>query len=340
MPDVVDEIRNDETEAPDMDFEAVMDLTDRTLSPIALVADEFVRTYMAREFIAAQNLAAGGRRGQPARSQDQIAIIPLHGVITPRGSLLARIFGLGGGLEQFRADLQAAMADDNVSSVILDVDSPGGTVDMVPETAAEILAARGNGKPILAISNTMAASAGYWIASAADELSVTPSGQVGSIGVFTVHEDISRMAESMGVKTTIISAGRFKTDGNPFEPLSKSAQQAMQTNVNDLYAMFVDSVAAGRGVPAQAVRAGYGEGRMVLAERAQMLGMVDRVETLDDMIARVGGTPVTADTAGDMAELDGPEANADGEPPTAVSGDRLPVRLYGEDRREQPAWLL
>jgi signal peptide peptidase SppA len=256
--------------------------------------------------------------------------------------MLARIFGLGGGLEQFRADLSAAMADDNIGSIILDVDSPGGTVDMVPETAAAIAAARGNGKPILAISNTMAASAGYWLASQADELSVTPSGQVGSIGVFTIHEDLSRMAESMGVKTTVISAGRFKTEGNAFEPLSKAAQHAMQTNVNDLYAMFVDQVAAGRNVPAQAVRAGYGEGRMVLAERAQMLGMVDHVETLDEMIARLGGTPVAESVPPDVNDTDdatagGLEVSTEGQ---KVAAGIPPGRMYGEDRREQPAWLL
>lgn len=273
--------------------------------------------------LAARQLATGAtgqplavaRRGTPAPvtrgDGTQLAIIPLHGTITPEGSLFSMLFGLGGGLQAFRASFREALADDNVSAILIDVNSPGGIVDLVPETAAEIRAARGQGKPIVAIANTLAASAGYWIASQADELIVTPSGMVGSVGVFTIHEDLSRMADMMGITVTMIAAGDHKIDGNAFQPLSKAARASLQDMVDQIYASFTMDVAAGRGVPVAAVTAGYGQGRVVLAKDALALKMVDRVEPLEATLARLGGVPdeeagsedVTEDM-GDSTDLD------------------------------------
>lgn len=246
------------------------------------------KTPLAPQPVAAASRARGTRMVTPAGGQ--VAVIPLHGAITPRMSLLSMLFGGSGGLESFGECFSDALDDDDVEAIVIDIDSPGGVIDLVPEMAAQILAARGS-KPIVAVANTMAASAAYWIASAADELVVTPSGQVGSIGVYTIHEDFSKMEQMMGISTTIISAGPFKTDGNPYEPLSRGALAAMQDQVDTLYGMFTDAVAAGRGVKAAGVRAGFGEGRLVLAGQALQLKMVDRVETLGQTIARLGGVP-------------------------------------------------
>lgn len=298
----------------------------------------------------------------------QVAVIRLHGTIRPRGSWLSMLFGLGGGLQSFREQFAEAMADDDVGAVLIDVDSPGGLIDLVPETAAQIRQARGQGKQIVAIANTLCASAAYWIASQADEVIATPSAQVGSIGVFTVHEDISRMADAMGIKTTIISAGQFKVESNPYEPLSKGAKSALQSQVDDLYGMFTADIAAGRKTSQAAVQAGYGQGRCVLAADALKLGMVDRVETYEQTLERLGGTPSdddapTLDEAPDESD-DGPEASAetaeqvtpppdDGPdktgahhaevtPPGAGATGDIPVADYlnSEALREQPAWLL
>jgi signal peptide peptidase SppA len=234
-----------------------------------------------------------------------------------------------------------------VSAIIIDIDSTGGLIDLVPETAAEVRAARGNGKQIVAIANTMAGSAAYWIAAQADEMVVTPSGQVGSIGVYTIHEDVSKLEERIGIKTTVISAGRFKAEGSPWEPLSRGAQQALQSNVDDLYALFVQDVAAGRGVKTAAVTAGYGEGRMVLAAQALPLKMVDRVETIEQTIIRLGGTAdddQPDDDDDDATQPDDPDGDGDDDsedaPEARAQSAEGAERLYGEDRREQPAWLL
>ena len=110
------------------------------------------------------------------------------------------------------------------------------------------------------------------------------SGQVGSIGVYGVHEDLSKAAERLGVKTTLISAGKYKTEGNPWEPLSDLARSEMQSKVDAHYRQFTDDVAFGRGVSPGAVVKGYGEGRMLLARPALAAGMVDEIGTLDGVL--------------------------------------------------------
>jgi capsid assembly protease len=220
---------------------------------------------------------------ESARAGRGVAVLPLTGVITPRGSLLSLLFGGGGGLVDFRASFREAMSSPDVGAIVLDVDSPGGLIDLVPETAEEIRAARGV-KPIVAVANTLAASGAYWIASQADELVITPSGSAGSVGVYMVHEDWSGFNEKEGIQPTYISAGKYKVEGNPDEPLSEEAQADWQREVDDLYAMFVEAVAQGRGVSTAQVRDGYGEGRTLLAHRALGAGMVDRVATLEETV--------------------------------------------------------
>lgn len=229
-----------------------------------------------------------GPRG--AQVTGGVAVLPLRGLITPRPSFLGLLFGGGGGLQSFRQSFHEALASDDIASILIDVDSPGGVTDLVPETAAEIRAARGT-KPIVAIANTMAASAAYWIASQADELVVTPSGEVGSVGVFMAHEDWSKFDEELGVSTTLISAGKYKTEGNPYEPLTDEARDAFQATVDDLYAMFISDVAKGRSATPAAVKAGYGEGRMALARRAVEAKMADRIDTFEGTVARLVRRP-------------------------------------------------
>lgn len=214
-----------------------------------------------------------------------VALIPVYGVITPKADLFSEMSG-GTSVERLQATFRDALADGDVTAIVLDVSSPGGSVGLLPELAAEIRNARGT-KPIVAIANTRAASAAYWIASQADEVVVTPSGDVGSVGVFAAHEDISALQEALGVKTTLISAGKFKTEGNPFEPLTDDALAAIQERIDETYAQFVADVAAGRGIDASKVEADFGQGRMLTARNALRAGMVDRVDTFEATVHRL-----------------------------------------------------
>lgn len=221
-----------------------------------------------------------------ATSKGAVAVLPLYGVISQRMDLMTQISG-GTSTERFSRDLKQAVDDPGIKAIVIDVDSPGGSVFGVEELASEIRAATEK-KYIVAVANSLAASAAYWIGSAASEMVMTPGGEVGSIGVYTVHQDYSEHLAKEGVKTTLIKAGKYKAEGNPFEPLSDDAKEALQKRVEEIYNSFVASVASGRGVSTSTVRSGFGQGRVVGAKEALDMKMVDRIETLQDTLARLG----------------------------------------------------
>jgi signal peptide peptidase SppA len=226
----------------------------------------------------ANNVAAGG---------GAIAVLPFYGVVTQRGNMVDAISGGGSASTQlFTQSLREALADPSIGSILIDIDSPGGSVYGVTELASEIMAARGQ-KQIVAISNSLAASAAYWVGCAASEFYVTPGGEVGSIGVWQAHEDWSKAMDEAGVKTTLISAGKFKVEGNPYTPLDDEAQAFMQSRVDDYYSAFTKGVAKGRGVSINDVRNGMGQGRVLGADAALAEKMVDGIMTFDDVITKM-----------------------------------------------------
>ncbi len=236
--------------------------------------------------IDAKAVQAASGTGNPS-SGGNVAVLPIYGVISHRASM---DISSGGGfnIQGFRQRFRQALDEPSISTIVLDVDSPGGSVDGVDELAKEIYQARGQ-KKIVAVANTMAASAAYYLASSAEELAVTPSGEVGSIGVYMVHSDYSKLYESRGIANTLIKAGKFKAEGNPFGPLNDEAATALQGNVDAYYEMFVKAVARNRGVGVDAVRNGFGEGRTVMAKDAVKQGMADRVATLDEVLNELTG---------------------------------------------------
>jgi signal peptide peptidase SppA len=218
---------------------------------------------------------------------DGIKVLPLHGMISQRGGGMLDLFGLGGTPTQlFTNAFRSALDDDTVRSIVIDIDSAGGSVYGVSELATEIHAARGT-KPIVAVANSLAASAAYWIGSSAGEFYTTPGGEVGSIGVCSAHEDYSKHLEQLGVKTSVISAGKYKSEGNFFEPLSGDARKFLQSRVDDYYAEFTKSVARGRGVSVGRVTSGLGQGRVLGADQALGEQMVDGVMTFDQVLQRM-----------------------------------------------------
>jgi capsid assembly protease len=227
---------------------------------------------------SANNTAAGS---------GSIAVLPLYGVVTQRGNMMDDISGPGStSTQRFTQALRDAVADPAVGSILIDIDSPGGSVYGVGELAAEIMQAR-NSKNIVAVANSLAASAAYWIGCAASEFYVTPGGEVGSIGVWQAHEDWSKALEEDGVKVTLISAGKFKVEGNPYQPLDGDAQAFMQSRVDDYYSAFTKGVAKARGVGIDQVRKGMGQGRVLGADAALAENMVDGVMTFDDVVKKM-----------------------------------------------------
>jgi signal peptide peptidase SppA len=231
-----------------------------------------------------------------------VAVIPLYGLISQRQGLMSDTSG-GTSCEAIRASLREAVADPDVRAIVFDVDSPGGDVAGVPELAADIREARLGSKPIVAVSNTLMASAAYWIAAQCDELVASPSAMVGSIGIVGMHEDISAAEAKAGVKTTLISSGAYKTEGNPYEPLTDDARATLQGQCDAYYAMFLADVGRGRGVTTAQVEAEFGQGRVLMAAQAARAGLVDRVDTLEGTVrrlARGGGSKSRARAATDV----------------------------------------
>ena len=218
-----------------------------------------------------------------------VGVIPIIGPVSHRSSFFSEFFG-GATVQGLRAALREALSDESITTIVLDVDSPGGEVDGTPELAAEIFAARGQ-KPIIAVVNTLAASAAYWLAAQADEVIISPSAQAGSIGVWVLHTDLSGMFEEAGIKHTFIFAGAHKVDANPFEPLSDVAAADLKAQVDEIMRDFLAAVSRGRGKSVRDLRAedGGGDGRLFSARQAVRLGLADRMGTFDQVVERLAG---------------------------------------------------
>lgn len=261
--------------------------------------------------IAALEAMAGGSEASigPVARQDPrraapggVGVLPVMGPLTYRRSLFTMIFG-GTPVTELRAELAQMAADPAVERIVLYFDTPGGSVAGIPELAAEIRAARAR-KPVAAFIDVMAASAGYWLASQADEIVVTPSGDVGSIGVFTLHFDHSKMMQAAGVKPTFIFAGRHKVDGNPYEPLSDEAKADLQADVDRIYAAFLADAAVGRKVQTSRVRTEFGQGRLVPARDAVRLGMADRIGTFAEALRGITTRKASTASRGALSAMD------------------------------------
>ena len=269
--------------------------------------------------------AAGPRaaRGGAPRS-GAIAVIPVYGTIVQRASQIDICEG-GTSTQQISSMLRDALADDTVAQILLDIDSPGGSVYGVQELADEISQSK---KPVVAVANSLAASAAYWIGCSASEFYVTPGGEVGSIGVWQAHQDWSKALEEAGVNTTLISAGQFKVEGNPYQPLSQEARDFMQSRVNDYYTAFTKAVSKGRKVGIDAVRNGMGQGRVLGADAALNEKMIDGVMTFDQVVKKMSKSI----RSGAGAELTGADIQAGVPQPAASSLDEAAIRAAARRR--------
>lgn len=250
-----------------------------------------VGRHTAGEHLDGDTLTALRERSQArlersrAAATGSVAVLPVLGTIAHRANVLTDISG-GTSTEQLARDFDALVASPDVEAIVLDVESPGGQVAGVPELAEKVFKARGT-KPIIAVANSMMASAAYYIASAADEVVATPSALVGSIGVVMLHFDESEAMKSLGVTPTLISAGKHKTSGNPYEPLTDETRELLQEMVDESYDQFVASVAKHRATTKRDVKARYGEGFVLTAAPAKADGLVDRIETIEDTVRRL-----------------------------------------------------
>ncbi|MBN9022211.1 MAG: S49 family peptidase [Rhizobiales bacterium] len=215
--------------------------------------------------------------------------MPILDTLVNRGAWLDSRSGLTS-YEGIGAQIRDAASDSEVHAILLDVSSPGGEAAGMSGVADLIRAIRQT-KPVVAFVNDMAASAAYGIASAADEIVVSPTSILGSIGVVMIHADRSGELAAQGIRPTLIFAGSHKVDGNPFEPLSDEVRADLQASVDAHYDQFVGLVAAGRGDRLTTDGARATEARTFIGAEAVSRGLADRMATFDDVLAGLSRRP-------------------------------------------------
>lgn len=217
---------------------------------------------------------------------NKIAVIPVQGVLSKDGPSW-----YGSSYDNITRAAERAAKDPEIKHIILAVDSPGGQVTGLPETAT-VLSQIAQIKPIHAMVEGVAASAAYWLTSQASNIILTPSGEVGSVGVRLMHADISKMLDDQGVKVTELYSGDYKTEWSPFKPLSEEAKADMQQRIETTHNDFIAAVTAGRGVRAssEAKAQRFGEGRLFSSNDALRLGLVDSLQRPGDYYRNVTPT--------------------------------------------------
>lgn len=211
-----------------------------------------------------------------------LGVIDVRGVLLYSSNDFWENYGYTG-YNLLEARLAALMNDPSIKTIVLRVQSPGGTTFGVSELSQKIYDARSQ-KKIVAYADPYAFSAAYWLASSAQSFYMIKSGMVGSIGAYTMHIDYSKAMEEAGLKVTFIKAGEKKVDGNPYEPLSARALSDIQAEVDRFYELFVADVARNRGQTEAYVKEHFGKAGRVSADEALTVGMVDGIMGFDDVL--------------------------------------------------------
>ena len=233
-----------------------------------------------------------GTTDNPVMSiQDGIATISIDGPLMRNPGILARIFmGATDSTMILDAIVEATDRPD-VKAVMLDIDSPGGTVSGTPEMAAAV-ADLNKAKPVYAFSAGMMCSAAYWIASQARAIYVTPSATVGSIGVVQAVVDKTDALAKQGVKVEVFTVGKFKAMGAPGVPLTEDQRALIQSNLGEIAQEFHDAVLSnGRKVPADAM-----EGQTFRGKQAERVNLAKVVKNRAEAFERLGTYVAAVDT--------------------------------------------
>jgi len=223
------------------------------------------------------------RKEQGYEKHGMVAVIPIDGVIAKKMNLFTKISG-GASTQLIERDFKEAMADSDIWAILLNIDSPGGTVDGTQELAQAIYSNRGS-KPIVAFTDGMMASAAYWIGTGADRIFISgDTVGMGSIGVVAQHVDYSRAYDQKGIRVTEITAGKYKRIASEYSPLSEEGRATIQAIVDDVYTAFINDVAKHRGVSVDDVLGRMADGKLFIGKKAIEAGLADGVSTLSALI--------------------------------------------------------
>lgn len=213
-----------------------------------------------------------------------ILVVPVHGVCARYLSAMETDCG-GLDLNDVEKTLREAQADPRVQGIVLHFNSPGGTVTGIPELAS-LIRTISETKPVIAFTDAQCCSAAYWLASACDSIVVTPTADVGSIGVYSALVDESAAWAQEGYKLELMKAGKHKAMGIPGLPLAPEDRALIQAEVNSIYAMFTADVVANRARNGATVAEDTMQGQTFMGGTAVAVGLADRVVgSLTDLLA-------------------------------------------------------
>lgn len=224
------------------------------------------------------------RQRQAPRTETLIGVLPVYGTISQRVGMIEEFSG-GVSTEHIGRDFDMMLQEDSIGTIIMEFDTYGGTYPGIPELANKIYQARDR-KRIVSHINAAAGSGGLWLAAAAGEVVITPSGEAGSVGAYVRHVDKTALNEDVGLKYEYISYGEHKTEGNPDEPMTDESRAFLQEKVDRIGKEFEQALAKFRGVSVAKVQKDFGRGRMLDAKRAVEVGMADRISTFEQTIQR------------------------------------------------------
>lgn len=266
--------------------DALYGVLDGRINVGSFAADILPPAPEASQFKGTRTREDGSRR--TVRAAGKTALVTIDGSLVNRGAWMGKDFCTGlVSYEGINAQLDEVAAEAAIDSVILDINSYGGEANGMAATARKVRELRKT-KYVVAVINDVAASAGYGLASGADEIVVSETSVVGSIGVVMLHLDRSAEMAAKGVRPTFIHAGAHKVDGHPFGPLPESVRSDMQRDVTAFYDQFLGVVEAGRGKSRLNVKkARETEARTFIGQAAVDAGLADRVASLDDVLAEL-----------------------------------------------------
>ncbi|HEX9922433.1 MAG TPA: signal peptide peptidase SppA [Anaerolineae bacterium] len=214
-----------------------------------------------------------------------IAIVRVEGVILPGEAPPPNPFAGATGAaysQQIIDDLEQANENEDVTAIVLFVDSPGGSAFASDEVALKL---NEIDKPIIAAMGSVAASGGYYVSAPTDEIWAAPQTLTCSIGVISQFPNFEGFAEEYGITFITIKSGKFKDIGNPFREFTGEERELMEAITEDIFSDFVAVVAEGRGMTGQEVRE-IADGRICTGKQALEMGLVDQLGHLPDAIER------------------------------------------------------
>lgn len=239
-----------------------------------------------------------------SKSSGMLGVVPLMGTLTPDGGWR------GTSLNDFARTIRMLDANTAVSSILIHVTSPGGTVTGTPEAADAVRAVRKAGNTrIVAIADGMMASAATWIGTAAEKVFITPSGDAGSIGVISMYADWSKAYEEAGIKVDVMRTPALKARFTGVEPMTDEMRQTMQIGLDKAYESFKRAMADNRGIRVDSVESTFGGGEMLDSREAKDAGLVDGIATFDETLAWMTAkttrqAPRSHRAKADLAELE------------------------------------